>query len=185
MGIVSDDTAALRLLYFMASTNFKIEQKKMGKESTSVYGYTHEPFGCFIAFYDIDTISVNEMGFQYTYEEKAGYTLVVPEGKPTSVDELGEQALEMFRRAGRSDSKCVLIDRQDNKIELDKLDMVYVSDLLDKHDLQNLGVRVAVLSSPENVEVFTSLETSLTIRAFSYRVFADQDKAIAWLKGGC
>lgn len=155
----------------------------MGKESLSVYGYTQEPFGCFIAFYELEESMRDEMGFRYRYEEMPGYTLVIPEGTPETAKELGEQAVEMFNRAARSESKRVLIDRRGTGIPFDKLEMIRVSDLLDKHDLQYLGVRIAVLTSPENAKPFNSLETSLTIRAFAYRVFGDKDDALAWLKG--
>lgn len=155
----------------------------MGKEVLSVYGYSQEPFGCFIAFYDKHEFTEEEMRFHYQYEDRPGYTYVQPVGIPQTTEELARCAVEMFLKASKTQSRCVLINRQEQGMNFDQLDLVTVSNLLDEHDLQNLGVRIAVLVSPENAQQFTSLETSLTIRAFSYRVFGDEGKAVDWLRG--
>jgi len=155
----------------------------MEKETLSMYGYRKEPFGCFIAFYDTDEFAEGKMRFHYSYEDRPGYMLVQPVGTPQTAEELGRNAIEMFLKASKTTSKCVLIDRQGEGIHFDKLDFVTVSNLLDENGLQNLGVRVAVLVSQENADQFTSLETSLAIRAFSYKVFGDEQKAVAWLRG--
>lgn len=155
----------------------------MGKEMLNMYGYTQEPFGCFIAFYDTDDFTEGKMRFHYSYENRSGYMFVQPVGTPETAEELGRNAIEMFLKASKTVSKCVLINRQGAGIHFDKLDLVTISNLLDENGLQNLGVRVAVLVSPDNAKQFTSLETSLTIRAFSYKVFGDEQQAIAWLQG--
>lgn len=121
------------------------------------------------------------MNFHYEYEEKAGYLLVVPQGKPKSAEEFGLRVEEMFREAAERGSRCLLVDRLGTEIQFEVLDLVNVSNFLDEQDLQNLGLRVAVLVDADNADLFNKLETSLTIRAFSYRIFGDRNKALAWL----
>lgn len=127
---------------------------------------------------DIRSVRVS---FKYQYEEKMGYTLVTPIGEPQSAEELGVHAEEMFRRGAESESKCILIDRREAGMDFDVMDIVNVSNLLEERSIQNLGVRVAVVVDASNVKVFNSLETSLTIRSFSYRIFSSEKEALNWL----
>jgi len=121
------------------------------------------------------------MSFRYIYTDKPGYLLVKPEGQPTSYEELGDNAEEMFHKASQRKSKYILIDWRGAKLDFEAIDLVNVSNYLDERDLQFLGVRVAALVDSDNASVFHKLETSLTIRAFSYRVFGHKDEALAWL----
>jgi hypothetical protein len=43
------------------------------------------------------------------------------------------------------------------------------------------GVRIACMPNPDDMEYARNLETILHNRSVSYRVFSDQDEAVAWL----
>lgn len=78
--------------------------------------------------------------------------------------------------------KRVLMDERDLVMDEDTLTAYDFSESDNIVALATSGIRIACLSSVDNLEMNSSYETYMQNRSLNFRVFTDRDEAMEWLR---
>ncbi|QGY39129.1 hypothetical protein GM415_02980 [Pseudodesulfovibrio cashew] len=100
-----------------------------------------------------------------------------------SIEDFIDYVDPLMHKLAESGIKRVLADERKLASRLDYVDIVTLTRrFADRRMDQPLGIRVAVLASESTPEFNRNYETAANTRAMVYRVFHDEETALAWLQ---
>jgi hypothetical protein len=106
---------------------------------------------------------------------------VTVEGDVESVGEVTGYTEDFRVQATRLGLRRVLIDYTKARFHLDYHDMRELAEIGVQNDFPLYGLRIAVVCLPESLDRHRLFETIAANRSISYRVFSDEDEAMARL----
>ena len=121
------------------------------------------------------------MSFSLSFIDDADWLVAVSKGEITSLDALVDQLKRVFERAVAFGRKRVLLYDRDLALRVDALDIATAAAMQEEQGTAHLGMRLACVCDPACHPVYAMMETMLRNRSFSYRLFAKEDDALAWL----
>jgi len=120
------------------------------------------------------------MSYEYTITPQDGYLLYITSGVLDDVESLLACTGIALQEAMAKECNLLIDDRR-LTINLSNLDATLTGEHLAEIDLQVMGIRIASVQSPENMELGRMFETVLTNRSLVFKVFEDRESAINWL----
>lgn len=111
-----------------------------------------------------------------------GYIVVRSTGVFDNADEVLKLAETLGQVARTYPERGMLLDQLDAVDNQDFQDAYELSESDLISDLAMLGLRLACLCTPDNLEINRAWETLLQNRSINYRAFLDRDEAVTWLK---
>lgn len=121
------------------------------------------------------------MSFSLSFIDDADWLVAVTKGEISSLDALVERLGRVFERASAFGRKRVLLYDRDLDVRVDALDIATAAALHEEQGVSRLGMRLACVCAPGCRPVCSVIETMLRNRSISYRLFAEEDEAVAWL----
>jgi len=121
------------------------------------------------------------MSFSLSFIDDADWLVAVTKGEISSLDALVERLGRVFERASAFGRKRVLLYDRDLDVRVDALDIATAAALHEEQGVSRLGMRLACVCAPDCRPVCSIIETMLRNRSISYRLFAEEDDAVAWL----
>ncbi|WP_281762352.1 hypothetical protein [Pseudodesulfovibrio nedwellii] len=121
------------------------------------------------------------MMYSQAFTEKKEYLLCVSDGTVADVEHFIEWAMSLVSKAKETGYSRLLIDNRTFVLELSSLDVITFAKYLEDMGAATFGLRLAALTSPMNVEISRLVETSLTNRSASYKIFQSLAEAKEWL----
>lgn len=122
-----------------------------------------------------------KVAFTQTFTQKPTYVLCVTQGAVRNSDEFIAWGEGVIANALTMGCRKVLLDNRDFRLEISTLDVITFASHLENQDAAQIGLRLAVLSSPLNPEISRVVETSMTNRSAAYRRFNSPEEAKEWL----
>lgn len=114
--------------------------------------------------------------------DKKDYLLFIIGGDATTLDEVITHAEFIVLQARKLNHTRLLLDETALVMNLDAHDVIMFADWFAGAHVIHLGLRAAVVCTPENCAMIRSFETALQNRSINYRMFTDTKPAEAWLK---
>lgn len=121
------------------------------------------------------------MSYSIVSFEKGSHLLCVTDGNVSTVEEYLAWALEVISKVQKSGCKILLLDNRTFSLQLTAHDVVVFADELEKMGAAKLGLRIAVISNADNLDISRLVETSLVNRSATYKSFRSQADAMKWL----
>ena len=121
------------------------------------------------------------MAFSMTFENRDGYILCRTTGEVWTIDDALQRSQALMHKSLDTGLTRFLMDDRQLCLTLEAHDVFQVAQWLDRQNAQTLGGRLAVLANPEYEASFRLCETIYQNRSISYRVFTDEESALAWL----
>jgi len=121
------------------------------------------------------------MTYSQVFTEKKEYLLCISDGRISDVGVFIEWAVALVSKAKATGYTRILIDNRTLTLELSPLDVITFAKYLEDMGAAQFGFRLAALTSPTNVEISRLVETSLTNRSASYKIFKNPAEAKKWL----
>lgn len=121
------------------------------------------------------------MTYSQVFTEKKEYLLCVSDGTVADVERFIQWAMALVSKAKETGNSRVLIDNRTFVLELSSLDVITFAKYLEDLGAASFGLRLAALTSPLNIEISRLVETSLTNRSASYKIFQNSAEAVKWL----
>ncbi|WP_316898620.1 hypothetical protein [Pseudodesulfovibrio indicus] len=121
------------------------------------------------------------MSYTACIQSMDSYLIVTVSGSIESSEELADLAgllVSMGREYGMT--RALLKEYRLIK-NVDALDIYSVGEAQVSVEAAAMGVRVACLPNPDEIQLAHTLETVLCNRSVNYRIFEDEETAVAWL----
>jgi hypothetical protein len=109
------------------------------------------------------------------------YLKIIVSGAMESFDDLAGFAELLRRLSDEYGLHRALLDQRRLHMRLDTLDVYRLAESEVSAEAAVRGVRIACLPNSEDSGFARNMETIMHNRSISYRVFADEDEAVAWL----
>ncbi|BCS89999.1 hypothetical protein [Pseudodesulfovibrio sediminis] len=122
------------------------------------------------------------MVYSREYELVDDWIRITTTGRIDSGDEFIDKVLVGADKVLELDVRLVLLDELQLELALDNLDIKLGVGSLDHSEVHTLGLRIACLFPPANRALYTMYETVYRNRSINFRLFDDEQAAIAWLK---
>ena len=121
------------------------------------------------------------MALTLSFEIRDGYIRCITLGEVRTLDDALERSRALLHKSLDTHLARFLLDDTQLRLTLEAHDIAMVGQWIDEHNAQTLGGRLAVLYNPECEANFRMCETIYQNRSLSYRVFEDEESAVAWL----
>lgn len=121
------------------------------------------------------------MAYEYTVQSMAGYLLFTITGTNYTAEDVLNFSEEIFSIARQKECSRLLLDERQLAMDFDQFDTYYFAENLASR-VPAMGLRAAVLASPENIKQHSWTETLFQNRSINYKVFITMEKAIEWLR---
>ncbi|AMK11636.1 MAG: hypothetical protein AB7E51_03030 [Pseudodesulfovibrio sp.] len=123
------------------------------------------------------------MTYSQIFTVKDGYLLCITDGEVLDSESFIRWGLALVAKAQETRASKVLVDNRTFKLRLTPLDVITFADHMEKIGGNRLGLRLAVISCVQNLDVSRLVETALVNRSASYKSFLNQKEAQEWLLG--
>ena len=121
------------------------------------------------------------MAYSQIFTSKDEYLLCITDGEVSDSDAFIEWGLKLVAKAKETRHTKVLVDNRTFRLNLSPLDVITFANFMENMGAAKLGLRMAVLSNPHNLEESRLVETALVNRSASYKSFRSQQDAQEWL----
>jgi hypothetical protein len=118
---------------------------------------------------------------QVTTTRHPHYLLVEISGTIRTVKDVVEYTAVFRPEAERLGVRRVLLDYVQSTFGLDYHDLREVAEIGVRREFPGLGLRIAVVCRPEELDLHRQFETIAVNRSIIYRVFTDTNEALDWL----
>lgn len=123
------------------------------------------------------------MTYTQIFTVKDGYLLCITDGEVSDSETYIQWGLALIAKAREARHTRILVDNRTFRLKLTPLDVITFADYMEKMGGNKLGLRLAVLSCVQNLDVSRMVETSLINRSATYKSFLNQKEAQEWLLG--
>lgn len=113
--------------------------------------------------------------------DKGEYLLFVTTGTMKSADEIIENAELIESELTQNGLRRALLDQRGMVDEEDVLDATIVAESPVMERMATQGIRLACLSTVDNLEINRAFETILQNRSVLFKAFIDEAEAVDWL----
>ena len=121
------------------------------------------------------------MPFSLTFEIREGYVLGITTGEEATLDDSLRKIEAVRQRGLEVGLRRFLMDERQLAFLLEAHDIALLANRLEERNFQNNGNRVACLYNPECMQNCKMRETMYQNRSMNYRIFGDEESAVAWL----
>jgi hypothetical protein len=121
------------------------------------------------------------MAYSQIFTIKEAYLLCITDGDVADAEPFIEWGLKLVAKAREGRRTRMLVDNRTFLLKLSPLDVIAFANFMEDKGAAKLGLRMAVLSNPHNLETSRLVETALVNRSASYKSFHSQEEAKEWL----
>jgi len=121
------------------------------------------------------------MSYSTVFFDKADHLLCVTDGELSELDDCVRWAVAIIKRAQENGHKNVLVDNRTLFLKFSPQEAVAFAEALKQMGGVELGIRLAVISCPQNPEISNAVEEAFVERAAILKSFKSQASAMRWL----
>ena len=122
------------------------------------------------------------MTYSMTFVEMPRCLLCISKGRIMDIEEFISWGDAIISKARETKLHKILIDNRNFALAISPMEIITFAEHLNEDFEMLTGLRLAILSSPENPEMSRLTETAFTNRSATYRRFDTLEEAEAWLQ---
>lgn len=123
------------------------------------------------------------MTYTQIFTVKDDYLLCITDGEVSDSESFIRWGVALVVKTQEIGSTRVLVDNRTFLLNLTPLDVITFADHMEQLGGNRLGLRLAVVSCVQNLDVSRLVETALINRSATYKSFLNQKEAQQWLLG--